>query len=577
MVETTGSYINDPLFKEVMEDVQQGRWKAGFDKIEELKSRYPENPAVGELQELQSELKLKAKFDKYEKEDRKRQRWRQILIWAAGVIATILIAWGLYASSSWIQEQFVNVRVSLLTEVQTVEAAVHYRDAQSFIEADRPSEAQKSIQKVNELNPDYPGLADLEQDLSTLLALDAQYQEATQLMGEDKFQDALQVFESIEEQHPGYKDVTSRIQEAQKELLLDRLLTQAEIARSDGDSIRALAPKFNTEEIQNKLVESYIRAAEVILERNPESMDALRTARDYFQKALIIRPMDEDVLVAQRRAISGQEERIYNLYLEKAQNAVTNQEDSLAALETAKQYFEQATDLKPNDPRAQIQLEFARTYLDAEDDFASSRWSDVIEGLEEIYVEEPDYAGGTARQMLYDAYLQRGDKRQAGGEYESALADFRRAAEIANDKPEGGTIRLYWAKIKIGEVLGIQGEYQQAVQLYSDAVGLVDLISLARGPDGDSNIARSLEEAERYANLNWHSSAFRAYSRVLPATEVLYTVEEYTLQENDYLSQLANQYETVTLAIMDQNNFSSPSSVDQGQTILIPTIREPGQ
>lgn len=586
MTKNRESYYTDPLFQEALQNMQEGSWTEGLKNIQELKERYSDSIVYDELERMENEFKIKASFDQQEVEFTARERKRKMMWWGVRILILVAIAAGIYFSSSWLQKELVSVRVGFLNEVQSVEAAVYYRDAEDYLEADRPVEAKESIEKIREINPDFPELDQINEEVGTMLVVEENYQKALQLAKENQYQNALSLLAEVEEDHPGYKNVQSVIQNIQDEILLDKLLTEGEIAFQNEDwdtavaryeSVRALAPEFNTDQILDRLVESYILAAQGVLEARPESIEALRIAKEYFQKALILRPMDEDILIAQRRAVSSHEERIYKLYLDRAEEMLLDQEDSLKALKAAKEYFQKAINLKPNDPRARTQLQYAQAYLSGAEDFSRGRWDNVIADLDPIYEGDPGYAGGTARQMLFDAYLQRGEQHQAGGDYQEALEDFKRAAEIAEEKPEGGTIRLYWAKLKIAEVLGILGDFEQATQLYSDAVNLTNLVALSRGPDGDLTVARTLEEAERYQRNNWFTSAYRTYNRALPATEVLYSFEEYVIREGDYLGKLANEYSTTALSILDQNNISSPSSLDQGQTILIPILREPSQ
>jgi nucleoid-associated protein YgaU len=103
-------------------------------------------------------------------------------------------------------------------------------------------------------------------------------------------------------------------------------------------------------------------------------------------------------------------------------------------------------------------------------------------------------------------------------------------------------------------------------------VTITNLIEFAH--EIDSKRATLLEEAERYAGLEWFRTSYNLFRRVLPAADILYSVVDYVIQEGDYLTLIANQFDTTVQAILEANDLQNPAGIGSGQKISIPTIRE---
>ena len=194
-------------------------------------------------------------------------------------------------------------------------------------------------------------------------------------------------------------------------------------------------------------------------------------ADQYFRKALGLRPMDTAILAAQDQALSVYKEKLFQSYLEKARESLVDNDDFLEALAVANSYFELALDLYPNNPDVIYEREMTNAYLHAQQSFVDGDWDAVINDLELVYEQDKDYAGGTASQTLYDAYMKRGRRSITNGEYELAIEDFQRAAEIADQSP-AAIIHVYWSLIEMADVYGILGEYEKAESLISSCRGV---------------------------------------------------------------------------------------------------------
>jgi tetratricopeptide (TPR) repeat protein len=580
--ENIKSYLNDPKFQTAMEYIQNGEWEAGLAGLKDVQKEYPN---AKELDALLSEILLKSRFEDDEVADIKRSRLTNSLkIGLRLVMAVIVIGfiyWGVSSIDTWIVDQWKNITQGLVSDFRSVETAIKFRDAQSYLQGDYPEAAVEILKEISETDPDFEGLDDLIIEAEQGVKLKSEYNDAVLLLDGGDTLGALAAFEAIYDVHPHYLDVAIQIQEIQGDFYLTDQLAQAEtayenedweLASSEYETLRAIAPEFRDELVEQRLIRSYMNIAAEILEGEMESPEALLLADTYFRKALVLHPRDEELLVEKTQVTEKFKERLFQHYFQAAKDAVLGQEDSLVALETANTYLSNALILKPNDPAVLHEFNAANAYLRAQIDFAQGYIHQAISNLELLYSIDPGYAGGTALQTLYESYLARGDIRSATGELEAAMEDYQKAAEIAL-QTGNPVLKLYFAKVKIAEVQGILNNYAISVNNYREAVELVNLLPLVEAQD--PNRAFLLKEAERYTEIEWYRTAYRLYRRVLPASDLLLDTEEIIIiKEGDYLSSLANLYNTTVQEILNANAIPNAGNIQLGQEIVIPILKE---
>ncbi len=578
-------YLEDPDYQAASTHFQNGEWEAGLESLDTVINRYP---AVKELQALREEIFLKKQVDADEIVDKQVERKKKTVRTGIRLViltlAVLIVIWGAQSFSSRIIEQWNNIRTGFLAEIQNIDLAIQYRDAQSYVLANQPKAAQEIYESILNENPDYPGLDTLGTDITNLLAYQDLYEQAVQSRANGDPLTALDQFQKIHDEKPNYLDVAIQIQEIKGDLYLVDLFEQAETAYEDQDwelaasqyeSIHAIAPDFKTALVEQRLVRSYMNLASQILEAEQESPTALKEAESYFRKVMVLNPRDEALLAEQIRITNEFKNRLFDIYIRTAREAIAGQEDSLEALEIAKNYYRSALQLKPNDPTASLELKMAEAYLQAQVDFAAGLVDPAIQNLELIYQRYPSYANGTAIQTLYECYMSRGSAYSAGGQLESARVDFQKAAEITT-QIENSVLKLYFAKVKIAETEGVMNNYSVAVNNYQEAVDLIDLEPIL--DEADADLSYLLREAQRYAGIEWYRTSYRLFRRVLPATDLILDKGEIVvIQEGDYLSSLANLYDTTVEEIVKANALPNASNIQMGQEIIIPTLKGIGE
>jgi tetratricopeptide (TPR) repeat protein len=425
-------------------------------------------------------------------------------------------------------------------------------------------------------NPEYPGLQTYLDEANRLQGLESRYQEAQRLYDLNDLSGALAVYEEIDGEDPFYKDVAIRIESIQNQFFMGDMLSQAEKAfeaqdwqqaASGFETVRAINQQFQPEHIESRLYDSYINAAMAAINADTTSFENLQLADSYFRKALTLRPQDASTQQERDRVREIFKDSLSQKYVQAAQAAIGDQEDSLQALETAEEYFRQALALRPDDPDILLQRDLARSYLQAQADYSSALWDKVIVSLEQVYAQDPQYAKGTSLQTLYEAYMARGENYLSFSNYEEALSDFTRAISLA-EQSATPKLRLFSAQIRAAEAKGALGDYEDAVFQYQDALIALDLdqtdIELS------STTTRDLDRAENYVRLRYYKHAYNNFRKSTPEILAQFSTIAHVVESGEYLTMLANRYNTTVEAIVKANNLNTSKQIQAGQEIIVP-------
>jgi tetratricopeptide (TPR) repeat protein len=578
--EESVAYFNSPLYQELLTNFQRGDWEAGLSQLDKLMEKFP---LEHELRALRSEMQIRASIDKDESHDRASVRWYQTRTWIlrllifAGFAAVMF--WGVRSYYSWINLQWDRARTNLVNRVESLDLSIKYRNAQNLILANRPEEAKSMLAEVANLAPDFPGLKESMGQADTMIALESAYNEAIRLVASGDYPAALTKFEEISAQSPNYKDVNIQIAEIKKNYLLTESFDKAERAYFENrwvdaidwyENVHSSDPQFRSDYIEERLFNSYINAAEAALSKPSNTMTDLSRAEDYYRKALAIRPRDAQIIAKRAQARSAIEDRLVNSYLKSGQEELIGKADSIAALQAAEKYFDQALMLRPGDNQVYHQVELAQNYLKGVDNYQKGLWSDAIKNLELVYKADNEYADGTARQTLYEAYISRGNAGLAAGDYEDSLLDFQRAALIAQQGPDS-ILRLFEAQLKIADTNALLGSYKEAVQIYQAAIELGGLRAMAE--EKKSKLTDSLAKADLLADVYSYKAAYQVYSSALHDITDLYKMDEVMVSNGDYLTMLARRYNSTVDAILAANNLHDESDLTPNTKIRIPNLQ----
>ncbi len=578
--ETTETHWHDPAYQQTLQLLQRGEWQKGLEALKELGDRYPFSQ---ELRSLRVEMTLRSRVDADEQADIAAARQRRLKNWgirAATVLALLVLIFVAYSTyATWIQQQVQSARANIEQELHAVQLAANLRNAQDLLQAGRAGEARQLLQDIAAKVPDYPGLDQTMQQADAMVALEEQYNQAMQQVKANNSAGALATLEQISAKEPYYRDVSIQITDLKRAIFLNDMLAQANQAFNAKDwakavsgyeTIRALDPLYQTQGVEERLYQSYINAAEAALADPAATLEALQAAEDYYSKALALRPQNPEIQQLRAQARSTVEQRLVNSYINAARAAIAENANSLQGMAAAEAYFSKAQELRPDDESIKLERKMAQLFIKAQDDYTKGLWSDVIAGLEFVIGEDTEYAGGTARFTLFEAYLARGNNSMASAQYDSALTDYQRAAVLAEQVATQAPLQLYEAQIKVGDVQGVLGNYEAAVTTYREAIELIDLPTLLQ--KSEPGVYAKLGQAERYVTYNNFRYAYRTYRDITSLALPREAVVTYSIQSGEYLTQLAKRYNTTVEAILLANKDLNLKKINPGQELVIPVL-----
>lgn len=574
------SYLKSPLFQEAMDHFRVGKWNDGFTKLGEVEKNHPMEP---DLRTLRQEMEVRSRISEYEIDENKQRNLQQLSKYSLRLLATVVILAGLFFAistySGWIQGQATKVQADFSQKMLEAELGIEFRNAQQLIIAGKSDEALTAYENIKVKNPDYPGLTEAIAQAQGLKDIEVQYTQAMNLLQLGDSTQALVLLREISQKMPNYRDVSLQIKSLQTQYEKTSVMQLADIAFTEGryedalsgyESLRLMDPGFQTSHVEDYLFQSYIKAAQALLASPVPSLDTLKKIDGYFSNALALRPMDREALGARTQVRLVIEDSMIGEYLKQAQEVIANAPDSLEAQQSAEQYLGMALAVRPNDPDVLLQYQLAQTYIQAINNFASSKWDAVIEKLEYVVGQQAGYANGTATQTLYDAYIARGSDYIAAGEYALALEDFQRSAILAQQLPDIGPLS-FEAQTMIAEAQGLLNHFQDAVLIYQDALNTIGLYE--RIVELKNSLTDTLVYAEYLSSVGNYQSAFYAYRNLIRNRVGAYDqTTVITIKSGDYLSMLAHRYNTTVAAILSANKMNNQPRLTPNTRLIIPTL-----
>lgn len=574
------TYLNSPAFLEAMDHFRVGRWEAGFTKLMEVEKDFP---MEADLRALRQQMEVRSRVSQYEIEENKKQRLQQVVKHGIRISAILLIlvvvVLAISTYSGWIQSQISKAQADFSQNVLQAELTLEFQNGQQLINAGKSDEALSVYANIKERNPDFPGLTEAIAKAQALKDVEIQYTQAMNLLQVGDSAQALSILQDISQEMPNYRDVSLQVKSLLTETRMAAVLQQSDQAFTEGryedalagyESLRLMDTGFETSHVEDYLFQSYIKAAQALLDEPVPTLATLRKIDEYFSNALSLRPLDREALAARTQVRRVIESSMIGDYVSQAQAVLANEPDSLDAQKAAEEYLSKALQVSPNDPNVLVQFQLAHAYIQAISYFTSSNWDGVVEKLEYVVSQQAGYANGTAIQMLYDTYIARGSDYIAAGEYALALEDFQRSAVLAQGLPESDALK-FEAQTMIAEAQGLLNHFQEAVLIYQDALNTIGLRN--RIASLKNSLSDSLVYAEYTSGVGDYQSSFYAYRSLIRKRVGAYNQSTViTVKSGDYLSMLAHRYNTTVAAILSANNMNNQPRLTPNTQLIIPTL-----
>jgi len=276
----------DPIFVQLLDDMQLGNWQAVTIGVQQLQGQYPNSE---DLKMLAREVALRSEFDEqWSDKVRGRSFVFSPIKLAVRILPIALILTMLGGSFYYVQQTrqinaITGARQAKVDQAKEYLLAGQYKDAIALFEELLHNSPENEIAKK--------GLAEAKRQL----VLQTQYGSGLASFEAKDLSAALTTFSAIIEKAPGYRDVNSRLEQIQLSLSAEEMFESAEAAFEQRDwtmaielyeNLRSLNGEFKAETVNKNLTTSYLNAGLAIVSLSPAQGADLEQAQSYFRKVL---------------------------------------------------------------------------------------------------------------------------------------------------------------------------------------------------------------------------------------------------------------------------------------------------
>jgi tetratricopeptide (TPR) repeat protein len=565
---------NDPDYAKLLEHYQKGEKDLSLMVLNTLEKRYPDHP---ELRKLKADLQLKSSVKdlsvKIEKGERKENRKAILNLAIFAVVGIIVVMAALYLTTRFLLpktiEEVVDRNTAQLTSLQG--------QAQGLLNQGRPGPAAEIIETMREIDPDWAALPELTKWAETLLDLEARYDQALALAAEEEETQALAMFQSIKGEQPGLWDVRQQIDALDKKLQVNALLEEGADAFASGkwgavisafEGAQGLNPDLSSPQIELQLRQAYQNEITRILEDDRSDIEQIEQAEAYNRKALVLLPQGSESAGERARLADLNDALQEKKYTRLAQDIFSDPFQTPNTIASGITYFERARGINPRNAALGPAIANAEIYRVGFGAFVKMDWELTIETLNGLLDSESGYLKANARVLLYEAFYGLAEDQLEEGLVEEALATLDEAEELAFGFPNH-PLKLFQARIKIGDIHLAAGENAQAYAAYQAAMESINIT--ARLAD-DPEVQRDYVEAVSFAENGLFENAAENYQSVFDALDGLYTLQDVTVRTGVCLAFIAHNNHSTIQVVQQANSLPDDVVLSYGGTLLVPGL-----
>lgn len=571
---TGGDLYNDPQYLDLMESFQHAKFDACGDLLGALMERYPDSPRLIEfkrdLEMRLSLIELEQKHDKVEK----KQKTRKTLRISAFTIFSILVILLIFAGSYYVLSNLISKNVS---ESKTSQAEVLEQQARDLLSAGRPAVAVELVERIRALDVEYPGLAELEARTNALLELEVKYQSAVGLLAEEKYAEALTIFQAIEMESPGLWDVQRMIKKADEGIQITALLKEGDEAYQEQDwrsainayeSALVLNPDLNDPLMKEQLLNSYLRSIISMLESSTTTVEDIGLAEQYYRKAVAMIPQSR-AFASERGNLEQVSSNLLELKFSQTANSLLQERyQTFSSISSAVAYLNKAVNLNPRSADLQAALRSAQLYQVAFQDVIELNWSQAVKNLGQIVNSDPGYANGNAKQLLLESYFALGKKYYEVGLYSDARNYLEQAEILAFDNSEN-KLQLFEVQMALGDTIARMNDFENAGSYYRYAFEKVG--ALIKTPVS-SRLNILVSAGNGLMIQGDYQLAVESYRQAGEEIGEIYTMRSIAAPDGATLPFFAAENLSTTSAIISANKLPANMTITFGRELQVPSI-----
>lgn len=569
----------DPDYLYLLELYQQAKFKDCQETLERLESRYPNHPTLLKFkQELEMKLSVKSMSATIAAGEKRLKRKATIKLGLFAVIATLVILIAFFLSSIlFIGDLDIPPIVDLAAEEQASQLNQYYLQAQQLLQVGQPQPAAEIIEKIREIDPDFPSLVDLGARTEDLLELEAQYQAGLDLLAENNYDQALEVFQGIEAQQPGLWDVSKQITAVETAKQIAQYLQEGNAAFEAGnwsqvistyETVLRLDPNVDNPLMKEQLLNAYLNQIITMLEKADTSLEEIQQAEGYYRKAMALIPQNRAYITERGNLQEVSRDLLFVKFTQIAKDNLEDKNQTAASINLAVNYLRKASELKPENTAVQQDLQKAEAYRTGFSQFVNLNWIGAITSFEQIITTDPTFADGNAAILLFESYTAIARRYFATSVFPDALS-YLEKAEFLVWGDDQNLANLFQTQVFIGDTLGKMGDYENAVSYYQYALNAIQALAKVQNFPA---ISTRLVAAETAAANEDYESAFRAFQDVLKSIDAVYTIQEIEVNGGVCLALFANANMSTLDLVLEANELPRNMIIARGRVLQVPTI-----
>lgn len=369
----------NPLYARAVGHFEAEEWEEAISLFSRLSAEYPDDQ---ELKRILADLRLKASVsgDEPTRAQMRMRRFGRPILLAMGVVALVallsVVSYAIY--TSWL----VPARVG--RERATLLRQMHELARGCLAAGDYARAADLYEEILSEVPDDATAAAGLERS-HDLQELAIAYDRALELTQEERWDEALQAWESILAADPNFRDVKHWTAQVEEQQVVRSLFAEAEL-------------RFESEDWSGCI----------------ETLERLRAqSSDY-------RPDEMETLLV-------------TSLLNLAEQWLGEAHDPAEVYSDVMELFDEASQVRAHGERVQTERAVAEAYSQGFAAFQEEAWERAVEELRFVYEYRQGYAAGRAVELLYQANIRCGEERAEAGDLQGGLACYRAASELPVD------------------------------------------------------------------------------------------------------------------------------------------------
>jgi tetratricopeptide (TPR) repeat protein len=574
-----GELSSDPDYIKLLEHYQQAEFDACKNILDQLEDRYPNHPQLKNFrEELQMKLGVSAMRASMRAGEKRVKRTATLKLSVFAIVGTLIVLIAFFFTLIFFIRD-VEMPELAPPPQDTTQLNSFYQQADQLLLGGQPQPAVEIIEKIREIDPNFAGLSDLTARADELLQWEVQYQAGLNLVSEGKFDEAREIFVAIEEERPGLWDVNKQITAIDNAQQIAQYLQEGEAAFQAKrwqaaitayENVLSLDPRVDNTLMKEQLVNSYLNQIINLLEQENATVQEIESAEGYYRKALALIPQDKAFITERGNLQEVSQDLLVLKLTQFARDYLQSSDQTQTTVIRAVSLLRKASEIKPTDSQLSQELRLAETYQTGFGHFVSKEWLETIESLDPLVADNPNFAGGNALILLYEAYYALAKRYYATSIYPDALGYLEEAEFLVwgNDQR---LLNLFQTQVLMGDILGQTGDYENAVSYYQYALNAIQTqLRVQNLP----SLSINLTAAENAVANEAYEDAFRTFKNVLDGIDAIFISSEFEIRNGATLALFANHNGSTMDLVIEANQLPNEMVINRGQTLLVPTIAD---